>query len=527
MMIRPDTARVRTTARGIVVVACAAVPILGTSLPAHSQDNGVPVNAAPGKVADFNLTAVAGVVDFRVSYPDLILPFVISGGMLESTSVASGVGQAEGMAGPMPVPAMNSGGLLAPTNVPGTEIPVPEEARKGYGSIDFTRFPNACLSRYPAIREGDEEAYCGGSALGDEAAGGSAALANGHTTSTGDPDDPLQSRATSVSRAGDVAIPGLQTTVHNGWAKTSSGLNVQDGVPESRAETHADQLSFVGGVVQFTGVRSSAVVRTDGTDAGTSVQTAFSFQEASVTGIPVVIGPDGVSVNGEKLGDGQSPRQAAAQLGQALKGHDLEIRFVPAPPPIRENGQISVQSAGIEIVHRGSSVTPADSVYRFGFAAARGNAVGDAGGADLSAGGDTRGHDVLPTDTASTSSDDSALGGDAFGGVEGSLPGDLPAVGSGESSLSFTDDISDAPAGLDATPGQDSGATDGGSGEVAAPPVASLRTAPKSLPRALVASSVAVQPLNYNSLTRTFGGVLAVACLAAAGLPLRRKLSRR
>ena len=512
MLLKPKYHLGRKTTRGALLITCAALPAIAPGVAAAAEPEAPLV--VPGVVADFNLSATAGVVDFRVHYPDVFLPFIISGGILESSATASGAGTAEGIAGPMPVPAMNSGGLLAPTNVPGTEIPVPEEARQGYGSIDFTRFPNACISRYPEIRAGDAEAFCGGSAVGDEGTGFTAAAANGHTTSSGDPEDSLQTRAMAESRAWEVTVPGLQAAIHNGWAKTTSGLNPQDGVPESRAQTHADELSFLGGAVRFTGLRSEALVRTDGTEAGTSVTTAFTFRDASVGGVPVVVGPDGVAVREEALGSGDSPREAANQLGAALKANDLEIRFVPAPPPIRENGQISVQSAGIEIVHRGSTFTPADSVYRFGFAAARGNAIVGEDPGGVSAGGETGGHDVVLSGDAPSS----MPGSDAA--LDWSLMPALPAQGSGEGAADFFSAVGPVAINpVSALPTQ--GVATGPSG-AGGPPTARLERAPARL----VVPAYALTPLPYNSLTRVFGCGLALALLAGGALPLRRYLTR-
>src|SRR5581483_12296607 len=99
-----------------------------------------------------------------------------------------------------------------------------------------------------------------------------------------------------------------------------------------------------------------------------------------------IVGRDGVTVNSQALVPGQSVQQAADAVNQALAKNEVQLRLVPAPPPQQNGAQVSVQSGGIEIVHKGTTVTPADSIYRVGFTSARASAVRTSGDDALGSG---------------------------------------------------------------------------------------------------------------------------------------------
>ncbi|HYH48891.1 MAG TPA: hypothetical protein VEG38_05015, partial [Acidimicrobiia bacterium] len=93
--------RLRRRSRAVI----AAVLAGGLVAVAASAAVGAPAaSPPPGDLSDFELGGTAGVVDFKFSYPNLVLPYVITGGVLDSFSLAAGTGRAQGVAGPMPIP---------------------------------------------------------------------------------------------------------------------------------------------------------------------------------------------------------------------------------------------------------------------------------------------------------------------------------------------------------------------------------------------------------------------------------------
>lgn len=469
-------------------------------------------------VAAFDVGGVGGVVDFRFSYPNLVIPFVVTGGVLEATSLASGAGRAQGSAGVMPVPIATSASLLIPGNDPVTGQPIPPQVRQAIQSVDFSKFPNYCQSDWPPVAEGGDEAYCGGPAAEDARLGFTAALANGKTKSSGDREDGLRSRATSESTGTEITIPALQTTVHGAWARSVSGLNA-DGVPEGRGEVEIDGISLLSGLIRFQGVRSETIAGSDGTPPGTTTTTAFSVRAASVAGVPVIVGRDGVVVDQQDLVPGATVQAASTALSDALKVNDVTVRLLPAPAPQVQGSQVSAESEGIEIVHRGTSVTPADSIYRIGFTAARASAFAGSpdGGGDPGA---TPGSDEL-------GGGDLGLG--SGNGLSSPLPGDVssnadPSLAGG-SSLDFAFPFGETDGGFPA--GGDGGLASGpiASSDATAAPAAAAAPSRERAPASR--GAVAISSLRFlpaDSVRALFAAGLGVMVLALAAWPARRLL---
>ncbi|HVW35080.1 MAG TPA: choice-of-anchor P family protein [Acidimicrobiia bacterium] len=509
--------RLRRRAAPVAVLILAAALVSSVASGALAETRQAP----GGELSDFELGGTAGLVDYKFSYPNLVLPYVITGGVFESFSLAAGTGRAQGLAGFMPVPIAMSGALLVPTNDPITGTAIPEGIRSAMKSIDFTAFPNQCESDYPAVAQNGDERYCGGPASEDARLGFTAAMANGHTKSSGSSDDGLASANESTSRGNDVSVPSLQMTIHDAWSKATTKRN-GDGVPESRSETEIDGLALFTGLIRIDGVRSQAVAQSDGTSEGVKATTAFNVREVRVAGIPVIVGRDGVSVNSQALVPGQSMQQATDAVTQALAKNELQLRLVPAPPPQQNGAQVSVQSGGIEIVHKGTTVTPADSVYRIGFTSARASAVratvdefGDGLGstpAETSAGSSA----TLPTDLRSeTGPAGSSSGGRAESFGESSS-GD-PSIGDTSSGTTGAGGFELGSTSAGATGGSEAGSPT----ESAAPTAGSGQSgATTRLTGAVDAATVSRLPAA--SVKYVFAVFVALLLLGACAVPLRR-----
>ena len=252
--------------------------------------------AAPTGVALFDARSVGSIVNFSFHVPEAFFPFQITGGMLESTGRATSSPQAFGTAGLAPVPLATSIGLVIPQVIPGTEIPVPDDVQQAFKSIDFTALPNGCQANYPPVNEGQEEATCGGPYQRDAALGFTAAGLNGHVRTVGTFEDPFATRTVALSRASDITVPGLQAKFHQAHSRSDTGLNGAR-LPEGRAVAAIDSLSILGNLLRIDGIRSETVAATDGTAQGAAVQSSLTIRAASVFGIPVTIGPDGIAVN--------------------------------------------------------------------------------------------------------------------------------------------------------------------------------------------------------------------------------------
>lgn len=387
---RPARPRARLTfAMAAVSVGLSLASPYGPSTAAASAPPD-PQSLDDTALSDFSADGTAAVVGFKVSYPKAVLALVISGGAIESISQADGLGRSQAIAGPFPVPAATSAALLVGPTVPGTDIPIPDGVRRALTSVDFQALPNYCQSQYPGPGGKDVEKYCGGPLLGGPKEGAEGAALNGVAEARGDASEPLRATSKAVSRGGELRIFGFQTAIRNGSAATTSGIN-ENGQSQGWAKSVADEISLLAGVVKISGLHAEALAVSNGRKDGVAWKTSFSFREASVVGIPVRIDSGGVSVDAQRVPADELSSQSD-KLEDQLKALDLQIRLVPASPARVDGPRVEVESAGIEIVHQGSTLTAANSVYHLGLAraGASGLATGgpeEAGPAAAAAGG--------------------------------------------------------------------------------------------------------------------------------------------
>lgn len=307
-----------------------------------------------GAVQLYDARSAAALSQFAFHAPVAVFPFQVTGGFLASTSLAKSSPQGFGTAGLMPVPLLTSLGLVIPKEVAG--VPVPEDVRKAFQSVDYTKMPNGCQSTFPAAVEGGSEASCGGPYQRDPALGTSGGAANGLTRAEGDLEVPLKTRTVSVSRASDWFVPALQAQVGQAVAKSDAGMREVGDRPEAVGTVDISKLTLFGALVVLEGIHSQARAVSDGTEAGTETVSDLKVAKASIGGVPALIGPDGVSVNRQEVlkGAPENREKLAAlenQMREALaKAGDVTIRVAPAPEVKRPRpGQVSVESPSLVV----------------------------------------------------------------------------------------------------------------------------------------------------------------------------------
>jgi hypothetical protein len=475
---------------------------------------------SPSALSLFDARAVGSVVSFSFHVPEAFFPFQITGGILESTSRATSSPRGFGTAGLMPVPLATSIGLVIPRVIPGTDIPVPDDVQEAFKSIDFTALPNGCQASFPPVKDADQEAICGGPYQRDAALGFTAAGLNGHVHASGAFEEPFATRTVSNSRGADVTVPGLQATFHQAYSQSVTGLG-EAGLPQGRAVAEIDSLSILGELLHIEGIRSETTVATDGTPDGARVTSTFTIRAASVFGIPVTIGPDGVAVNREAV-PSTEVRTLSARIHDAMaQAGGMRVRLVPAPPVEVRGGEVTAQSGAIEISYLGQEPTPVDVVQRIAYSRATVNAVPGLAGSDV--GGETSPGVGL---------------GPADGGAPTGTGGEEPAFGVSAPVLS-------GPAATTA-PSLGSAYRIEGPEVVPAPAVPEVgaavpepsgvvsdyRPGPSSTGRvrqgqaALAAQASGFSPTARARLKALYGGVAGVALLGLVLLPLLRTLVR-
>lgn len=481
---------------------------------------GGPAGAAAPAPTPFDLTlfdarAVGSVVNFSFHVPEAVFPFQIVGGILESTSLATSTPQAFGLAGLAPVPLASSVGLVIPRVIPGTQIPVPDDVQNAFKSIDFTALPNSCQANFPPLKDGGDQATCGGPYQSDGALGFTAAGLNGLVKASGDLDDPFATRMSAISRGADMAIPGLQAKLHQAYSESGTGVN-EAGLPQGRAMAEIDGLSLLGDLVQLKGIRSETVVSTNGTPQGALARSTLTVRAAAVFGVPVVIGPDGIRVNKEQV-PGTELRSAAARLDAALAEHgNLRIRLVPAPPVETRGSEVSAQSGAIEVAYVAQTPTPVDVVERYAYTQARVNAVPSR--KDTTPGEATPAALPLPPPTPPVASAPDVTPG----------PGSaVPATASAVSSATTLGPADVPIPAVGATTGASTGATSAGAvrGGERTPPASGLAASTGRVlgNRPLRLTSV-LGPATRGRLNALYGATVALSLLGFALIPLRRRL---
>jgi hypothetical protein len=475
-------------------------------------------SAAPSDLSLFDARAVGSVVGFSFHVPEAVFPFQIVGGMLESTSLATSTPQAFGLAGLAPVPLASSVGLVIPRVIPGTQIPVPDDVQNAFKSIDFTALPNSCQANFPPLKDGGDQATCGGPYQSDGALGFTAAGLNGIVKATGDLDEPFATRMSSISRGGDITVPGLQAKLHQAYSESGTGIN-DAGLPQGRAVAEMDSLSLLGNLVHLEGIRSETIVATNGTPEGAVARSTLTVRGAAVFGVPVVIGPDGVTVNKEQV-PGTEVRTAAAKVEAALaQNGNLRIRLVPAPPVETRGGEVTAQSGAIEIAYVARTPTPVDVVQRFAYTQARVNAV---------PGGNDAGSAEGPSSGLPLPSTGSPLGSGppSVPAVSTTGPSDSAPVGLSAETSVPTIDLSALPTA--APTGADGGGALGApvlSGEPTPPqPGLAASTGRVLGNRKVLSLTSALGPATRVRINALYGGTVGLSVLGFALIPLRRRL---
>jgi|GEM_PF-5348567 len=329
---------------------------------------------AEGGISLYDARAVGAVIDFNFFAPQAVFPFPFQGGVLESTSVATSSPRGFGFAGMAPVPAATSIGILVPQKDPFTGGDVPPEVQEAFKSIDYTQLPNGCQALFPPVKEGYDEVNCGGPNQDNPALAFTYAGFNGYSRASGNLDDPMATRTLSRSRADDIGLPSLQATIRQAWTEAVTRVN-EHGLPQAESFAYLDSIKLAGSLVKINGISSHTIVATDGTPAGTAAATFLTVREASVAGIPVVIGPDGISVDKNQVPQ-TSLKPLSDQVAAALAGaRGLSVRLVGAPAPHVQGNEVIAESSSLEISYASEAPTPMQVAYRVGFTKGVVNAV--------------------------------------------------------------------------------------------------------------------------------------------------------
>ncbi len=113
------------------------------------------------------------------------------------------------------------------------------------------------------------------------------------------------------------------------------------------ADTRVAKASFGGGAIALFGIHGAVQIVNDGTP---KESVTSEVANATVGGVPVTIGPAGVSVNGTQVpGIGQAVQQASAGLNSALAQGGYQI-FVTTPEVKKADHQETISAAVVHVI---------------------------------------------------------------------------------------------------------------------------------------------------------------------------------
>lgn len=404
------------TMKGTYGIAAVLAIVAATALPGGVAKAATPIISSNADIFDSRADSAA--VSYCIDAPAVLIGQKICGGVLRSTVTATSDPRGFALGGLAPAPKLSSVPLLIPNNVQG--IPIPQQVQDSL-KIRTNNIPSQCQAAFPELNPGDSDQTCGGPTIGDTELGVIASGSNARVTSTGDAQNPTQTRTIADSRAASVNLTGLQSTYDNVRSVSESGLNT-NGDPTGRARMNAARVVVLGGVLVIDDIVSATTIAFNGTKEGTAVNTSFSYAGATVAGIPVEITPDGLVLATEKVPADQV-KALTTQLNTVLANNNgFGVKLLPAPPIEVTPSLVRATSGGIEVTYSGSTGTDVTYTQIIGTTFAQVSAVptGDAGdfavtpSTDASSGtSDTSAGSHLSTDTT---------GVEAATGVAGLLP---------------------------------------------------------------------------------------------------------
>jgi len=354
----------------------AFVATIGMFMPTAALAATEPSAPTGGGFITFDIRAVGAVFDFDVLVPDA-LPLKVNGGVLSSTAQAKLGPQAFGAAGIAPVPVLNSVGIIIPEKVPVLDVPIPKQFQDALKSIDYTKLPAFCQASFPAAPGGSTSNSCGGPTQDDGGLGFTASGASGKVVTEGDEDLEASAKVSATSSGTSGTLTALGADLGGFRATALAGLN-DDGIPEADSTAEVSSVSLLAGALKLEGLRSSTMVASDGTKEGTAGASSFSIGKATLLGIPITIGPNGITAPGTPAQGGDVVAALTKQVESLLGVQGFELKTFPGTPLVRSGSQTTMSSGGVSISFNLAS-PQINFNGRFGFTNANVTAVPEGG----------------------------------------------------------------------------------------------------------------------------------------------------
>ncbi|HET9770062.1 MAG TPA: hypothetical protein VFS16_04170 [Acidimicrobiia bacterium] len=218
-------------------------------------------------------------------------------------------------------------------------VPLAQNARGVGIPVDYY---GQCYANYP----GEAKVECGIPFSKDPAptppsgGGFSGTAFKAHAEASGGTDGSHDdTRASGITEAG--GMTGGEA-FRIGWNRSESKSYLENGVLHAVTSSVAQDVT-IGGVLHIGSVEARAEAVHPGALAEATGEAATVMQNVTIGGVPVTIGPAGVLVQGQPLG--QAPTPVTKPILDAMASHGMTIEPLPAPRLTRDEGTGLLEAA--------------------------------------------------------------------------------------------------------------------------------------------------------------------------------------
>jgi hypothetical protein len=185
----------------------------------------------------------------------------------------------------------------------------------------------------------------------------------------GDPADPQKVSAGGVTESGGIR---LSDVVDLGFSRSRSRTFVDDAGVHAITRSAAKDIR-VGTVLHIASIAAMAEAFHGGDLATATGKAATDIEGVTIGGVPVVIGADGVMVQGAKLAEAKTPDADAVRKAMAGEGMSIEPLAAPSVSKDQSTGYVNATATGFKLLLRRPTGDRFD--ITFGDASARATAV--------------------------------------------------------------------------------------------------------------------------------------------------------
>jgi hypothetical protein len=186
---------------------------------------------------------------------------------------------------------------------------------------------------------------------------------------SGDPTDPEKLTASGVTESGGLRLGDV---LDIGFNRSRSRTFIDDKGVHAVTASAAKDIQ-VGAALHIASISAVAEAFHGGDLAGATGKASTDIEGVTIGGVPVVIGPEGVMVQGTKLAEAKTPDAEAVRAAMAGQGLTIQPLSAPSVTKDQSSGYVDATASGFQVLFR--RPTGDQFGITFGYASARATAV--------------------------------------------------------------------------------------------------------------------------------------------------------